>query len=149
MIIKKPDWTLIREGEEQGHMVSMTGTIEPKRTPLNDELSTYFRNELPRYQGSFGEEDGESILYALNEYMTENKIDKYALDFPLTSGTDVHLIPVTENLSLKLIVADEYHGDGDYSKYVMADFFLINEQTTTEDVDALVQFVKTYILGAV
>lgn len=149
MIVKKPDWTLIREGEMQGHMVSMTGTIEPKRTPLNNELSRYFRDELPRYQGSFNEEDGESILYSINEYIKENKIDKYLLDFPLTSGTDVHLIPITENLSLKLIVADEYHGDGDYSKYVMSDFFLINEHTSTEDVDALIQFVKTYILGAV
>ncbi|MNG30082.1 hypothetical protein D3C84_1156200 [compost metagenome] len=49
-------------------------------------------------------------------------------------------------MQLKLIVADEYYGDGDYSKYVMADFFMINENSTKEDVDQLIEFVKKYHL---
>ncbi|MCC9021715.1 hypothetical protein [Bacillus nakamurai] len=146
MKLKKADWTVVREAEEQGLMVGMTGHIERKRTNLNNELSDYFRKQLPDYTGSFDENEGEEILYSINEYITENNIDMYPLDFPITEGTDVHLIPITENIQLKVVVADEYYGDGDYSKYVMADFFLINDKATTKDVDTLIQFVKKHLL---
>ncbi|MEK4632505.1 MULTISPECIES: hypothetical protein [Bacillus] len=145
MKLKKADWTVVREAEEQGLMVGMTGHIERKRTNLNNELSDYFRKQLPDYTGSFDENEGEEILYSINEYITENNIDMYPLDFPITEGTDVHLIPI-ENIQLKVVVADEYYGDGDYSKYVMADFFLINDKATTKDVDTLIQFVKKHLL---
>ncbi|WP_332287123.1 hypothetical protein [Bacillus velezensis] len=56
------------------------------------------------------------------------------------------MVPITENIQLKVVVADEYYGDGDYSKYVMADFFLINDKATTKDVDTLLQFVKKHLL---
>ncbi|ANB49335.1 MULTISPECIES: hypothetical protein [Bacillus amyloliquefaciens group] len=146
MKLKKADWVIVREAEEQGLMVGMTGQIERKRTDLNNELSDYFRKQLPGYTGSFDENEGEEILYSINEYIAENKIDMYPLDFPITDGTDVYLIPITENIQLKVIVTDEYHGSGDYSKYVMADFFLINDKATTKDVDTLLQFVKKHLL---
>ncbi|MCY8122215.1 hypothetical protein P8860_22340 [Bacillus spizizenii] len=146
MKLKKADWVIVREAEKQGLMVGMTGLIERKRTNLNNELSDYFRKRLPDYTGSFDEIEGEEILYSINEYITENNIDMYPLDFPITDGTDVHLIPITENIQLKVIVADEYHGGGDYSKYVIADFFLINDKATTKDVDTLLQFVKKHLL---
>ncbi|MGG1363543.1 hypothetical protein ABE287_18150 [Bacillus velezensis] len=146
MKLKKADWVIVREAEEQGLMVSMTGHIERKRTDLNKELSDYFRKQLPGYTGSFDENEGEEILYSINEYITENKIDKYPSYFSFAGETDVHLVPITENIQLKVVVADEYYGDGDYSKYVMADFFLINDKATTKDVDTLLQFVKKHLL---
>jgi hypothetical protein len=147
MKIRKADWVIVREAEQNGLMVGMTGLVERNRTDLNNELNTYFRSRLPKYLGSWDEYDGEDVLYSINEYMKENNIDKYQLDFPMTGGTDVHLIPVNNNLQLKLIVADEYYGDGDYSKYVMADFFMINEYTTKEDVDTLINFLNKYHLA--
>lgn len=136
---------MVREAEDEGFMVGMTGFVQRKRTDLNNELSTYFREQLPKYSGTFDEDKGEDILSNINAYLKEKEINKHPLDFPLTSGTDIHLIPVTENLQLKVLVADEYYGDGDYSKYVMADYFLINENTTKQDVESLIEFIKNYI----
>lgn len=145
MKIKKSDFTILKEAERNGMVVSMTGIVEPIRTELNNELSKYFRGIMPNYNGSFDEHLSEDVLYVINEYIEKNKIDKYAIDFPLTEGTDIHLIPITDNLQLKLLVADEYYGSGEYAKYVMADYFVINENTTTEDVDRLINFVNEYL----
>lgn len=145
MKFKKADWTIVRDAEREGLMVGMTGLVERNRTPLNNELGDYFRKQMPNYTGNFDEYTGEDILYSINEFLKEKGIDRYPLDFPFTEGTDVHLIPVNENIQLKLVVADEYYGGGDYSKYVMADFFMINENTTKNDVDVLIDFVKNHI----
>lgn len=145
MNIVKSDLALIREAENLGLMVGMTGLVEQKRTDLNNELSDYFRKSLPNYSGSFDEDTGEDILYSINEYLQEKQIDKPSLDFPFVSGSDVHLIPINENIALKVIVADEYYGDGEYAKYVMANFFKITEHTTKSDVDELIEFVKTVL----
>jgi len=145
MKVRKADWTLVREAEKDGLMASMTSIVERNRTKLNDELSNYFRQNVPGYSGSYDEDQGEDILYGINKYIEENNIDKYPLDFPFSTGTDIHLVNITENLKLKVVVADEYYGDGDYSKYVMCDFFLINEKTTTKDVDVLINFVNKYL----
>lgn len=145
MNIVKSDLALIRKAENLGLMVGMTGLVEQKRTDLNNELSDYFRKSLPNYSGSFDEDTGEDILYSINEYLQEKQIDKPSLDFPFVSGSDVHLIPINENIALKVIVADEYYGDGEYAKYVMANFFKITEHTTKSDVDELIEFVKTVL----
>lgn len=142
MKMKKADWVLVKEAEREGRMVAMTPLVERNRTPLNEELSKYFREKLPKYKDIFDEDEGEDILYNINEYMKENNIDKYTIHFPFSSGTDVHLIPITENLQLKVVVADEYYGDGEYSKYVMIDFFMINDYATKKDVDVLIDFVQ-------
>lgn len=126
-------------------MVAMTGLVERNRTDLNDELSLYFREQMPNYKGTWDEDEGEDVLYNINDYLEENNIDKHPLDFPISSGTDVHLIPITENIQLKVVVADEYYGNGEYCKYVMIDFFLINENATKQDVDQLIEFVKKYL----
>lgn len=144
MKFKKADWTLIREAEEQGLMVSMTNLVERNRTNLNNELSQYFREKMPNFQGSFDEEEGEEILYSINDFLKNIVANKRSIDFPYSSGTDVHLIPINNNIQLKLMVVDEYYG-GEYSKYVMANFFLINEGTTKKDVDVLIDFVKEYL----
>ncbi|MFP3751185.1 hypothetical protein [Bacillus altitudinis] len=142
MKLKKSDWMLIREATEKGLLVSMNNLVERKRTELNEQLSDYFRKQMPDYTGSFDEDKAEDILESLNNFIIEKNLDIYPLDFPLSSGTDNHLIPITDNIDLKVTVADEYYGDGDYSKYVMADFFIINEKATEEDVDELIEFIK-------
>ncbi|WP_332274894.1 hypothetical protein [Bacillus velezensis] len=65
MKLKKADWVIVREAEEQGLMVSMTGHIERKRTDLNKELSDYFRKQLPGYTGSFDENEGKKSYIQL------------------------------------------------------------------------------------
>ncbi|WPS85417.1 hypothetical protein SMD22_01955 (plasmid) [Brevibacillus halotolerans] len=145
MKLIKTDCTIIKEAKEKGLMVGMTGEIERKRTALNNRLNEYFRKHMPKYTGSFSEDEGERILFSINNYLEENKIDKPKIDFPISSGMDVHLIPINENVQLKVIVTDEYYGDGIYEKYVMADFFMINEDATENDVDKLIDFVQEYL----
>lgn len=145
MKFKKADWTIVREAENKGLMVAMTGLVERNRTELSDELSLYFRKQMPNYKGTWDEHEGEDVLYNINNYLEENNIDKHPLDFPISSGTDIHLIPINKNIQLKVVVADEYYGGGEYSKYVMIDFFLITENTTKQDVDELIEFVKKYL----
>lgn len=120
--IKKSDWKLIREATEKGLLVSMTNLVERNRTKLNEQLSDYFRKQMPDYIGSFDEDQADDILNSVNNFIVEKNLDIYQLDFPLSSGTDSHLITITDNIDLKVTIADEYHGDGDYSKYIMVDF---------------------------
>lgn len=136
---------LVKEAENAGIMVGMSGVVSTNRTDLNNELHDYFRSKFPKYTGTFDEYDGEDILYRINGYMAEKGIDKHPLDFPMTSGTVVQIIPINENIQLKVVVADEYYGDGDYVKYVVVDSFKINEQTTKKDVDELLDFVNQYL----
>lgn len=145
MKIRKADWAIVRDAENKGLMAAMTSLVEKKRTDLNNELSDYFRKNVPNYSGSFGEDESEDILYSINSYIEDNNIDRRPLDFPLTEGTDIHLLPISDNIQLKVVIADEYYGGGDYSKYIMIDFFLINENTTEQDVDVLIEFVKKYL----
>jgi hypothetical protein len=145
MKTRKPDWLIVREAEEKGLMASMTSIVESKRTELNERLSNYFRSKLPNYEGTFDEYVSEDILCNINEYLEKNKIDKKPLDFPLVEGADIHLIPIGENIKLKVMVVDEYYGGGEYEKYVDISRFMINENTTEQDVDLLIDFVNKYL----
>lgn len=144
MKIKKTDFALIKEAEREGKAVSMNSVIDRERTDLNKELQSYFRQHYTGFIGSYDEDEGEDILYSLNEYISDNEIDMRVLDFPIVEGTDVYLLPITDNLQLKVIVADEYYGGGNYSKYVMIDRFLITDSTTSEDVNRLIEVLRKY-----
>jgi len=146
MKIKKSDFTLIKEAEKEGRSVSMTSVVEQNRTELNKKLQSYFNQNYKSFNGSYDEDEGEDVLYSLNEYISENNIDMRPLDFPIVEGTDVYLIPITDNLQLKVLVADEYYGDGDYAKYVIIDRFIITENATTKDVDKLIEVLKEYCI---
>lgn len=146
MIVKKSDFTLIKEAESQGCMVAMTSTVERIRTELNKELSSYFKKSVPGFKGVYDEDEGEELLDSLNDYMKEKNIIKSPMSYPLSSGTEVELLPLTENIQLKLLISDEYNGGGDYSKYVMIEFFMINENATKEDVDQLIAFTNNYLI---
>jgi len=142
---KYADWYYLREAENAGLVASMDGIVERNRTELNIKLSAYFRHKVPGYNSYFNEDTSEDVLYSINEYIEENKIDKREIDFPISEGSDIHLLKITDNLQLKILVADEYHGGGDYSKFIEVDKFIINEQTTEKDVDLLIDFIKKYL----
>lgn len=142
---KYADWYYVRESEKNGQVVSMTNVVVRNRTELNNKLNAYFRSRLPNYKTIFDEEKCEDILFNLNDYIEENNIDKREIDFPITEGTDIHLLKITDNLSLKITVSDEYHGSGDYDKYIDIGYFVINENTTEADVDVLIEFIKKYL----
>jgi len=142
---KYADWYYVREAEKEGRVASMTNVVERNRTELNDQLSSYFRSKIPNYKSIFDEHECDDILFNLNDYIEENNIDKREIDFPITEGTDIHLLKITDNLHLKILVVDEYYGGGDYEKYIEIGYFVINENTTERDVDKLVDFVKQYL----
>lgn len=146
MRIRKPDWPLVLEAEKEGRTASMTCVAVKNRTELNEKLSAYFRKNVPNYNGGFDEDECENVLYKINEYMKKKKIRKYKqpIDFPYSEGSETYLIPITDNLDLKLLLVDEYYGGGDYSKYIDMSYFIINDRTTAKDVDALIEFIKIF-----
>lgn len=142
----KSDWAVISEAKEKGMLVSMNGIVPVNRTELNKRLSKYFRERLPSYSGIFDEFEGEDILYNINVYLKENRINKASLDFPLGNGDNIYLIPITENLQLEVIAVDEYYGSGEYEKYVAIEHFVITEDATEKDVNRLIEFIKMYLV---
>lgn len=128
-----------------GQLVSMTNGVERHRTPLNDKLHEYFIQQCPNYHGVFEAEEGDRVLENINDYLSEAGIEMGPLDYPQGGGTDVYLVPIGHNLLLKVLVADEYFGDGEYSKYVEICSFVINKHTSLYDVSKLVEFVRKYL----
>lgn len=145
MTIQLSDWGLLKRAEEAGLASSMTGLVERVRTPLNNELSSYFREHLPKFDWLFEDDEADDNIDDVNAYLQERGIEKEVY-MPFSSGTNIFLIPITDNLQVKFEATDVYEGNGEYSKYTSVDFFIINEFTTTEDVDQLIKFVKE-ILG--
>ncbi|MBG9693223.1 hypothetical protein ABD91_21020 [Lysinibacillus sphaericus] len=145
MTIQISDWGLLQRAEQAGLVSSMTGLVERVRTPLNNELSSYFRESLPKFEWLFEDDEADNNIDAVNAYLQEQGIEK-KLYMPYSSGTNIFLIPLTDNLQVKFEATDVYEGNGEYSKFTSVDFFVINESTTTADVDQLITFVKE-ILG--
>lgn len=143
----KAEWVIVRDAEEQGMVVAMTSEITQNRTELNKELSTYFREKCSDYPGVFQEEICEDVLESVNEYIEDNKIEKYSykLDFPFTAGAQEYLVPIGENMELVVVAFDEYHGGGEYCKFLKINFFVMNEKTSQEDVDMLIAFINEYL----
>ena len=144
MIIRKTDISLLKEAEKDGLTVSMTIIRKSNESELNKELGAYFKRKVPGYLGTFDEEDAEEVLDSLNEYLLETENVEKKLAYPLTGGADVHLIRITENLLLKVLIVDEYYCNGESETYIMSDVFIINEHTTTNDVDVLIDFIQNY-----
>lgn len=147
MKIKKADFVLVREAENAGLCVSLNNIVERNRTDLNKELSAYFISKLPNFKGYYDVDEGEDVMCSINSYIDENNIDKYLLDYPMSEGTNIHLIPITNNLQLKVMVYDEYYGQGDSSTGVHIDRFIITEDATTDDVDKLIEMLKEYSIN--
>lgn len=142
--IMKSDWQLVREAENSGLCVSMNSVVERNRTELNKELSSYFKEKLPKFKSYYDVDEGENVVGAINLYMEDNNINKHRLDYPVSEGTDTYLIKITDNLSIKLEVFDEYYGQGESSTGVHIDRFIITEEATSEDVDKLIEMFNEY-----
>ncbi|MBG9689393.1 hypothetical protein ABD91_00405 [Lysinibacillus sphaericus] len=142
--IMKSDWQLVREAESNGLCVSMNSIVERNRTELNKELSSYFKEKLPNIKSYYDVDQGEDVMDSINSYMEDNSINKHLLHYPYSEGTDIYLIPITENLSLKVDVFDEYHGQGESNTGVHIDRFVITEEATSEDVDKLIEMFNEY-----
>lgn len=140
-LIKSP-FARVQDAEKEGLMVSLTSIVERNRTEENKKLASHFRELYPDYNGIIDEDEAEDVLDNINEYMEVKTGKNPKIQMPYSEGSDIYLLPITDNLELKILVVDEYYGDGDYSKYVGVQSFIMNEHTTKEDVFALVVFLK-------
>lgn len=141
---KKSDSYRFMESYNKGNVVSMTSTLFRGRSELNDRLYHYFNRNSGDIGviGSFDEDVADGILDVLNEYVRINKLDVGTIEFPQILDFDIWLLPITENLELKVLVSDDYLGDGDYEKYVMVDEFMITENASERDVDRLIEALR-------
>lgn len=147
MKIIKSDWMLLREAEENGLSVSMNCVIERNRTELNKRLSNYFLNLYPNFKGIYDEYQFEDIMWNINKYIDNKELKVSKLDYYVPGGNELYLIPITTELKLKVLVSDEYFGNGDYDKSIMIDRFIITEKATEKDVDQLIQMLNEYELN--
>lgn len=131
-----------QEAEKKGLLVSTNNVVESNRTELNKELSTYFKSNY-KLKSYYSEDEGEEVLDNLSSYLDSIGYDDY-LEYPYSEGEDEYLIPITPNLKLYAHAYDEYYGSGDYSKGVIIERFIITEETTTKDVDKLIEVLKEF-----
>jgi len=143
--VKKSEFTRLMEARREGRVASMTWNDSYENTPVARRLGDYFRKQMPNYDGIYEEEVFDDVLDAINQYMEEKGIDHAPLRL-LVPGEESYLLPVTENLELVVIITDDYSGGGNYEMYVEISSFLVNDQTTEEDVDRLVDMLKA-IMG--
>lgn len=109
------------------------------------ELSNYAIDSMDGFEGIYNESgmypiDGSEIFYFVSEFAKKNGIDIRPIDYPISSGTDIYLLPMTENLELVIIVVDEYYGSGDSEQYVDIQNLIVNDNTTTEDIDVFLDW---------
>lgn len=143
---EKAPWVMIREAEKNGLMVSMSNVFSGKLSELSSSLNDHFRKSIPSYDGAYDEDQSEDVMETLNQYLVKNDINQNLFDFPVSSGASIRLLPITDNLQLKVLIVDEYYGGGDYEKYVSIEDFMITESATEKDVDELIQFIEKHLL---
>lgn len=145
------DFKELTQAEKNGLVVRMDNNIERFCIPLNEKLSDYFIDKMPDYNGIFDYKlDKNKVNYVLdgiNEHIEKNfsKMFEYEIDFADEPNDLLYLIPITENLKLKIVLCDEYYGDGEYEKYIDISKFVINENTNKNDVDQLIEFINEYL----
>ncbi|WP_442637822.1 hypothetical protein [Rossellomorea marisflavi] len=142
MKMMKTPFGRVLDAEKEGLMVSLTSIVERNRTEENKKLASHFRELFPDYIGMIDEDEADDVLDTINEYMEVKTGKNPKIQMPYSEGSNIYLLPITENLDLKILAVDEYYGDGDYEKYVNIPSFIMNEHTTKEDVSALVAFLK-------
>lgn len=143
-VFKKPAYVLCQEAEAKGLSVSVNSLVDFIRTDLNKELSTYFKRQIQNFKAYYDIEEWSEIENGINQYIKDEKLPIGKLQFDGSARSEVYLLPITEHLALKVFLYDEYYGAGDSSSGVHIDRFIITEEATTLDVDALVEMMKTY-----
>lgn len=147
---EKSTFSKIQDAETKGLMVAMTSIGSMNRTELNNQLSNYFRSKIPNFDGYFGESSNKKqrVMDALNHYRIEKGTNSEIIQHVIPYYSELRLFKVTDNLELKVYIEDKYYRDGSYTmygdslKYVEIEYFKINENTTKEDVDVLIELVK-------
>ena len=142
MIFKKSDFSRVLDAERGGMVLFLDNTGSRNQTDLSRELSYYFRSRIRGYVGMFSDGDEDEILDELNGYFEDKGIDQTKLTFHYADSSDVVLLKITENLELKVLIVDEYHGDGDYDRYVEIASGLITEKATKADIDHLISLMS-------
>lgn len=140
----KPAFVLCKEAEAKGLSVSLTNIVDRTRTDLNNALSSYFKSQCPSFKAYYGEDEFEEVIESLNEWISEEKLTIPKLSMGGRNLSEVVLMPITPNLSLKVYLYDEYYGEGEYSTGVHIERFLITEEATNSDVDILVEKLNDY-----
>jgi hypothetical protein len=145
MIFRKSDVAILREAELNGLVAAMSSLVERNRTQLADELSDYFRQEAGNYKSTYDEDEGEEIMEKINSYLEENKMEQSKLEYPYSFFSEIYLIPIGDNIQLKVLVVNEFSSEDGQMLYVDISNFIINEQTTKKDIDLLLTFVKEHL----
>src|SRR5690625_816225 len=140
--IRRSDISIVRRSEDKGLEVPMLNIFPRVRTDLNENLRSYFNSRLPRYTGIY---DGDDILARLNSYLAEKEIVIKPLEFPLGVGSEVRLIPIGKSIKLKVVLISEYFGNGESSRYITANSFLMTESTKEKHVEAVISFIDKYL----
>ncbi|QJX80383.1 hypothetical protein [Priestia megaterium] len=134
------DWIIANKAEEMGLMVSMVGEVENLKIEKNIELSKYFIEKIPNFQKDYEDNMYEFAIGGIEAYLEEINADIQSIEYPVT-GREVHLIPIGENIKLKVYIEDEEYGEN----RIEINSFMINHNTTKEDVDVLIEFIKEYL----
>jgi|HigsolmetaAR206D_1030411.scaffolds.fasta_scaffold00120_40 hypothetical protein len=141
MKLRKSEFARLMEARKEGRVASMTRILSYEDTPIAKRLGNYFRKQMPDYEGIYEEEEGDEVLYAINQYMEKYGINHRPLGL-LAPGAESYLLPITENLELVVHVTDDYTGGGENEWYVQIDSFIVNDNATEKDVDQLIGVLK-------
>lgn len=143
---RKTEWKLVKEAKASGMIVMMTDVFEEGRSEKNEGLNRYFRSMVPGYVGDFSQDTGDDVLLYINDYLNEKGIKVKPLETPYSDGSVVRLIPITQNLDLKVLIEEEYCGGDDHLHSVTINSFIMNDRTERADVDVLVKFVESVLI---
>lgn len=102
------------------------------------KLQQYFQKKLKRYKG-FWSKDVKEVLGKFNSYLNEKGLEQMEFKGLMNE----YYIPFGElELQVKLTTPFTGKYENDNINSIIAEYFIINDKTTTKDVDLLIEFLK-------
>lgn len=102
------------------------------------KLQQYFQKKLKRYKG-FWSKDVKDVLAKFNTYLNEQGLEPMEFKGLMNE----YYIPFGElELQVKLTTPFTGKYESDNINSIIAEYFIINDKTTTKDVDLLIEFLK-------
>lgn len=102
------------------------------------KLQQYFQKKLKRYKG-FWSKDVKDVLAKFNTYLNEQGLEPMKFKGLMNE----YYIPFGElELQVKLTTPFTGKYESDNINSIIAEYFIINDKTTTKDVDLLIEFLK-------
>lgn len=102
------------------------------------KLQQYFQKKLKRYKG-FWSKDVKDVLAKFNTYLNEQGLEPMEFKGLMNE----YYIPFGElELQVKLTTPFTGKYENDNINSIIAEYFIINDKTTTKDVDLLIEFLK-------